>query len=198
MKKNEMTLFALTVLFNTHAFSMDIDEKRASSTVTIKSSTKHGTSPKETLSEKYKSNSKFKYTQSTSKQANQSNETAPGWYSSNNKIKIKYTEVKEIGDFKGCKLYGYIDPSFTNSQWQTALDKGFTKTAKGTNGIKFINNSLFELKINGDERLYTTEVHKNDLEDYIAIFDRETRHKTISKIANKNNLKIHKDCSSNF
>lgn len=171
MKKTETTLFILTILFCSPAFSMDIDEMHSSSVLKIKSSKKYSKPPIE---------------------------TAPGWYSSNNKIKVKYTEAKEIGTFKNGKdngkVYAYIDPSFTNPQWQIAFDKGFAKTSKGSNGIKCINNSVFELKINGGERLYTKEFHKNDQGDYLAIFDRQANHKKIEKIIKKNDFKIYTDC----
>lgn len=167
MKKTETALFILTILFCSPAFAMDIDEMHSSSVLKIKSS---------------------------KKQAKPPIETAPGWYSSNNKIKVKYAEAKEIGTFEDGKVYAYIDPYFTNPQWKIAFGKGFAKTSKGSNGIKFINNSLFELKINGDARLYTKEFHKNDQGDYLAIFDRQANHKQIKKIVKKNDFKIHTDC----
>ncbi len=167
MKKNKTTLLILTFLYCSPSFALPIEDIHSTSVIKIKSS---------------------------NKRSKPSTETERGWYSSDNKIKISYTQAKEIGHFAGGKLYGYIDPSFTDSQWQIALAKGFTKTAKGTNGIKFLNNSVLELKIKGDTRLYTTEVHKNDQGDYIAIFDRQARHKKMTKIANKNKLKIHAYC----
>jgi hypothetical protein len=175
MKKTEMALCILTLLYHTPSFAMDTDETNSGSVPRIKFSKKQVKSSKKP-----------------------SIETPVGWYSANSKIKLGYTQTTEIGDFKGGTLYGYIDPSFADSQWQMALAKGFTKTAKGTNGVKFINNNVLELKINADERLYTTEVHKNDLGDYIAIFDREARHKEMTKIANTNKFKIYTDCFANF
>ena len=99
MKKTELTLFICTILFCTPAVSISIDETDSSSVLKIKSS---------------------------HKQVKPFIETPPGWYSSNNRIKIKYTEAKEIGSFEGGKLYGYVDPSFTDSRWEMVLGKGST------------------------------------------------------------------------
>lgn len=167
MKKHTTSILLLTSLFCSPSFSTDLHENDFTSWHKTKSSHKHVT---------------------------QLMESEPGWYSRDGKIKINYTDAKEIGDFAGGKLYGYIDPSLDDSQWQKALDKGFAKTAKGHNGVKLINNSLLELKINGDARLYTTEVHKNDQGNFIAIFNDQAGHKKISKMANKSSLKIHADC----
>ena len=123
MKKTDLTLFICAILFCSPAFSMDIEEKNSSSALKIKSS---------------------------NKQAKSSTKNTLGWYSSNNRIKIKYTETKEIGTFGGCKLYGYIDPSLIDPRWQIAFSKGFAKTKDGTNGVKFLNNRVFELKIDAE------------------------------------------------
>lgn len=188
-----MALFILTLLSHTPAFSMDVDEQN-SAPVVKKFSKKRANAPTKTAP--YSSNNKK--IKSSKKRANAPTptETAPSWYSSNNKIKIKTTETTQIGYFEGRNLYGYIDRSFTNNpQWQIALDKGATKTAKGTNGVKSINDNVLELKINANERLYATGVHKNDVGDYVAIFDRVTNHEGITKLANKkNNFKIYEDC----
>ena len=117
-----------------------------------------------------------------------------GWYTDNNRISLKYVEAKQIGKYGNGGLYVYMDPSFMNSQWKDAFDKGLAERAKGQNGIKVLDN-LIELKINADARLYTTKLHKNDQGDYIAILDNEARHKEIHRKNNKNKLKI-KECYS--
>lgn len=119
--------------------------------------------------------------------------TTHGWY--NDSIKIDFDEATEIGEFKGSKLYGYIPENCYTDQFQNALEKGFAKTAKGTNGIKLINDVLLEVKINADARLYSTQLHQNDLGEFIVIFDHLARHKEISKIANSTKeLTIFEDC----
>lgn len=168
MKKNKITLFLCALLYCSPSFSMNSDENNFQLGFKNKPS---------------------------KKQVKQPIEDKPGWYSNNNKITIKYTEATEIRFskghklFEGHKLYGYIDPSFSEPQWQMALDKGFTKIGK--NGVKFPKNSLLKLKINDDVRLYTKEVYQNALGDYLAIFDRQARHKKMKKITNESKLTIH-------
>jgi hypothetical protein len=116
-----------------------------------------------------------------------------GWYTDNNRISIKYSEAKQIGLYEHAglsgKLYVYQAPSFTSPQWQEALNKGLAERAKGQNGIKVLSN-LIELKINADARLYTTRLYKNDEGHYIAILDKEARHKEIRRKNNKNKFEI--------
>jgi hypothetical protein len=117
-----------------------------------------------------------------------------GWYT-DSRVNVKYTEAKQIKQLKnGGWLYAYIHPSLTNPQWENALDKGLAARAKGQNGIKVLE-SVIELKINDDARLYTTKLHKNDRGDYIAILDTLGGHKEISRKANKSEFEV-RDCGS--
>ena len=121
-----------------------------------------------------------------------------GWYN-NKDIKVPYSAAYEIGELKGGKLYGYLPEEFQQSSWKNSLSKGFAKKSVGANGVKFLEHKLLELKINGDERLYTFEVHKNDKGDYLAIFDKETGHKLINKLGQSSKEMIFfDDCSSNL
>lgn len=105
-----------------------------------------------------------------------------GWY--NHNIHVSYKDSYEIGAYMGKKLYGYLPEEYSdNARWTNALSKGFVKKAVGHNGVKFIEGKLLELKINDDARLYTTAIHQNDSGDFLAIFDHEAGHKTISRIA---------------
>lgn len=189
-----MALFILTLLSHTPAFSMDVDEQNSTSVVKIKSIKKRAKSPAETIPHQYGSNNKKN--KSSKIRVSAPTEATPGcyWYSRNNKIKTTDTNV--IGKFKGGLLYGYIPQALTNEndQWQTALDKGFVKAAKGANGVKYPEKKLLELKINGNNRLYTTEVHKNASGEYLAIFDRIGNHEKIEKvISKKGKLTVHTD-----
>ncbi len=117
----------------------------------------------------------------------QAPEAATGWYK--NQTGIEYKQATEIGQFKGGKLYGYVAPKFSETVWHDALGKGFSKTAEGTNGVKFLKGRLLELKINDGTRLYTKVVHKNDLGDFLAIFNEEANHAEIKNIINSKVLK---------
>jgi hypothetical protein len=128
-------------------------------------------------------------------------ETNPGWY--NDKINVKYTDTSFIKNFKGSQLYGYVDPSFDDDQWYYAIEKGVAKTKYGANGVKDIPNSngngikFYELKINGGARLYSNKIHKNELGDYLIIFDKEIRNKEYKPICKKiKTLEIFEDCHS--
>lgn len=107
-----------------------------------------------------------------------------GWYTDNSRVKVKYTEAKQIGTYGDGKLYVYMGASYRNDlQWKGAFDKGFATHAIRHNGIKFLD-SVIELKIKGNARLYTTTLHKNDLGDYIAILDEKGNHEEI-KVKNR-------------
>lgn len=133
-------------------------------------------------------------------QVEQSAEKALGWYGKT--IEIAYDNAVEIGDFENGKLYGVLSPKYDDNTWQNALEKGFATTQKGTNGVKLLDHKLLELKIKGDARLYSKIVHKNDLGDYLAVFDEQTNHKGIDNILHLNAIKnaksifIDEDCYS--
>lgn len=50
------------------------------------------------------------------------------------------------------------------------------------NGIKFLEKSLFELKINGDNRLYATKIYVNAEGYGLIVFDKAGDHKAIEKL----------------
>lgn len=109
-------------------------------------------------------------------------ECKKGWATET--INVKYEQATEIGQFQGGKLYGCLADKFDQKIWHTALEKGFTTRAKGTNGVKYLDKKILELKINDDARLYTKIVHKNNQGNYLAVFDKEANHKEIKKILN--------------
>lgn len=112
----------------------------------------------------------------------QTQEPHKGWAKEN--INVKYEQATEIGQFHGAKLYGCLADKFDQKIWHNALEKGFTTRAKGTNGVKYLDKKLLELKINDDARLYTKQLYKNTTGDYLAVFDKEANHKEIKKILN--------------
>lgn len=177
MKKTKTTLLILTLLCQGPAFSIDREEMVKTPITKAKSTKKQKKLPQP-----------------------RTVENPSGWYSTDQRIKVKYREVQEIGAFQGNRLYGYIDPSLSHRQWEIALGKDLAKTGQGNNGVKILkkNNkvTLLELKMNGDERLYATDVHTNELGEYLAIFNRQGRHKEISRMANNNKFSVKSDCFS--
>lgn len=84
-----------------------------------------------------------------------------------------------------------LDPKLLE-QFNQALAKGITYVKFAQNGIKIINNSLIELKINhSDSRLYTDTIYKSkQTGEYFIIFNEIANHKEIKiKAKNKGTLK---------
>lgn len=105
-----------------------------------------------------------------------------GWYVT--KAQISYGQTTEIGKFAGGTLYGYLTPEFASKYLQNSLNKGFAKTEYGSNGIKFLDGKLLELKTDSGIRPYTEIVYKNESGDYLAVFGQEAKHNKIKKLVN--------------
>lgn len=114
-------------------------------------------------------------------------------------FKIKgrnYTEdqVKHICKYNEFDLYGIVDDGY-DKKYTTALENnGFAGSAKGSNGVKIIKNSVIELKRAKDnERLYSSELHKNPYGDMLVIFDKDGNHNKMDRIIKqKKEIKITK------
>jgi hypothetical protein len=81
-------------------------------------------------------------------------------------------------------FYAAIDASINLSadqkmRFDSALSNGFAESSVGENGIKLLQKKIFELKIHGDERLYTNEVFINDFGQYLIFFSKLANHKDI-------------------
>jgi len=110
----------------------------------------------------------------------QENKKVIGW--SVGEYKISYKDAHEVMPYKGGHtIYGFVPQEF--GDWKPYLEKGLAKTAFGSNGVKFLNKSILELKNCSDERLYVSKLYANSKGDYLAIFDQETDHKGIIKLA---------------
>ncbi len=87
--------------------------------------------------------------------------------------------------------YAAIDPNVKLDTeelkiFKNALTKGVCMRSHSENGIKFLNNSVIELKINGDKRLYATAMYKNLDGQYFILFDKMGNHETIKKLVQAN------------
>lgn len=106
-----------------------------------------------------------------------------GW--NGDDFKISYKDALEIGNFRGAKLYGHINEKYdADTRWELALSKGFAGRAKGSNGVKYLEKKLLELKINDGDRIYTSKIYQNEKGDYLACFKDDTNHKGIDRILN--------------
>lgn len=108
--------------------------------------------------------------------------TFNGWFTK--KCNIEYQQVTKLGEYKGGNLYGILPDKYAHDSLNNTLSKGFAKTAIGTNGVKFLDKKLLELKTNDNLRLCAKSVYKNSKGDFLAIFDNEENHKTIKNIVN--------------
>ncbi|MCC8399289.1 MAG: hypothetical protein LN563_01750 [Rickettsia endosymbiont of Platyusa sonomae] len=66
-------------------------------------------------------------------------------------------------------------------KFKNALLKGLIDKDHKSNGIKIIPNILIELKITGDERLYTYEIYKNPQGKYLIYFNKQGNHNDVKK-----------------
>ncbi len=83
--------------------------------------------------------------------------------------------------------YAVIDPYLkleekVLNQFQIALSKGLCKRSMAQNGIKFLKNSIIELKIDENIRLYTTVIYKNQEDMCLIVFDKIGNHESIKKL----------------
>lgn len=63
-----------------------------------------------------------------------------------------------------------------------ALDKGFCKRSHHNQGVKFLKQSLYEIKINADLRLYTQKVYKNHQGHFLIILDKKGDHNKVAEL----------------
>ncbi|OZG31484.1 hypothetical protein [Rickettsia endosymbiont of Culicoides newsteadi] len=74
------------------------------------------------------------------------------------------------------KMDSQLLENFNNSLLKGLIDKDHK-----SNGIKIIPNILIELKITGDERLYTYEIYKNPQGKYLIYFNKQGNHNDVKK-----------------
>jgi hypothetical protein len=92
--------------------------------------------------------------------------------------------------------YSTIDPELLSSLDKStqeriinSLDKGYSHGFYGKNGIKVID-SIPELKINEDLRLYTILFYHNKEDKHLIYFDKKGSHTKISKVAKTSKLQV--------
>jgi hypothetical protein len=98
---------------------------------------------------------------------------------------IPTSKAVPLGTHNGLTYYGYIADKFQgaeNAAFKTALEKGFAKRAEGVNGVKAFKG-VFEIKIDGDARLYTNKVYKNEQGQLLLFFDRYGNHDAVELFA---------------
>lgn len=84
-------------------------------------------------------------------------------------------------------FYAVISPKIdldekTLNRFQIALSKGLCKRRLEQNGIKFLQNSVIELKIDDDIRVHTSTVYRNADGKTLIIFDQVGNHQSIQKL----------------
>ena len=63
-----------------------------------------------------------------------------------------------------------------------AMIKGSVTKQQKSIGVKNVDNKIFEIKINGDFRLYTDVKYQNEHGDFLIVFDREENHEGIKRV----------------
>lgn len=125
------------------------------------------------------------------KEAPYSWETDKGFYRVGSEKVVKVFEGEE-GD-----IYSVIEQNFAGvlevtelQQFNNALRNGMALRSEGVNGIKYIKDKLYELKINENARLVATEIYRNDEGQSLIIFDRKCNHAEIKKLTQEKILKV--------
>jgi len=78
------------------------------------------------------------------------------------------------------KILAKLDPAVLK-KFAVAISKGVAFRDVGSNGIKFLDGKLIELKIDGDTRLYTKAMYQNDDGKYLIVFDHKGSHAAVKK-----------------
>ncbi|MFP3011694.1 MAG: hypothetical protein ACEY3D_01490, partial [Rickettsia sp.] len=60
-----------------------------------------------------------------------------------------------------------------------ALTKGIIHNPQGKNGVKFIGKKAVEIKIDGDQRLFTNILHSNEQGELLINFDHQGNHNDV-------------------
>ncbi len=115
------------------------------------------------------------------------------WIIDNHVYDNKKEEVYALED--KANFYATIDSKLLSKldqnrqdQFLSALKKELVSKAYNSIGIKFINGKLIELKINDDQRLYTSKIYKNSEGKYLIIFDNEGNHAKVKKVSKDTKL----------
>ncbi|MDF3047182.1 MAG: hypothetical protein K0R73_300 [Candidatus Midichloriaceae bacterium] len=74
-----------------------------------------------------------------------------------------------------------MDPNLLN-KFEKALEKGLCERSLHQNGIKFLSNCIVELKIKGENRLYTDTEYKNEKGKFLIIFEQIGTHEKIKNL----------------
>lgn len=99
-----------------------------------------------------------------------------------------------------CKLEGkenfYITMEDAEHLADTGLEGSFKKALQKGEistglGVKFLNKKGAELKVAGDNRIYSNEVYENEYGKYLVKFEfTPINHKAVKKLAREENLKV--------
>ncbi|MCC8462284.1 MAG: hypothetical protein LN546_03805 [Rickettsia endosymbiont of Ecitomorpha arachnoides] len=118
----------------------------------------------------------------------------------NKEGKITSNNTTPLGKYQGLECYGRISKKLQEkldkNQWDkfvNALKKGIIYRQQGDNGVKFIGKKVVEIKIDGDQRLFTNILHSNEQGELLINFDHQGNHNDVIKFAGEHHLEFHQD-----
>ncbi|MCC8377943.1 MAG: tetratricopeptide repeat protein [Rickettsia endosymbiont of Graphium doson] len=125
--------------------------------------------------------------------------TPSGYWKLENEEVVTTEKAKFIGKFKGKNCYGIISEKLEskvgsskfNIFKKTLEEKGLIFKKIAQNGVKFLKKT-FEIKIDGDERIYTNEVYENQEEELLLNFDHNGNHDEVKNFLIGCSLEYHK------
>lgn len=113
---------------------------------------------------------------------------------------ITTNDVIPLGKYRGLDCYGKISEKLQKKldknqydKFIDALTKGIIHSPQGKNGIKFIGKKAVEIKIDGDQRLFTNILHSNEQSELLINFDHQGNHNDVVKFAGEHHLEFHQD-----
>ncbi len=120
-----------------------------------------------------------------------------GWKLEGGEI-ITTEKAKFIGKFKGKNCYGVISEKLEAKVGSSKFDifkkileeKGLICRKFGQNGVKFLKKA-FEVKIDGDERVYTNHVSTNEEGELLLNFDHNGDHLEVKSFVSGHSLVWH-------
>ncbi|MCC8418671.1 MAG: hypothetical protein LN590_03675 [Rickettsia endosymbiont of Glossina mortisans submortisans] len=120
-----------------------------------------------------------------------------GWKLEDGEI-ITTEKAKFIGKFKGKNCYGVISEKLEAKVGSSKFDifkkileeKGLICRKFGQNGVKFLKKA-FEVKIDGDERVYTNHVSTNEEGELLLNFDHNGDHLEVKSFVSGHSLVWH-------
>ncbi|MFV9929534.1 MAG: hypothetical protein AB8U82_01000 [Rickettsia endosymbiont of Haemaphysalis japonica] len=103
----------------------------------------------------------------------------------NQEGEITSNNTTALGKYQGLECYRRISEKLDKNQCDkfiNALKKDIIYRQQGDNGVKFIGKKVVDIKIDGDQRLFTNILHSNEQGELLIHFDHQENHNDVIKL----------------